>query len=204
MVDLRELLDGAVDPPALDLDVLGRRLTRRRRRRRVVRAAAAVVVVGATAGIGALALRSGADHGDEIEMPPAGEVDGSTAVVEGGPEGAPPCAEPDGAEEGASVQHPERAPLQAYETFDGGVRWAICGADTALGPDLFNLRSDDDGVTWSVTDTGLGQTPFHPGDQVDIVLVNASYGTIRLVSEVGETDESFTTTDGGQRWESVG
>jgi hypothetical protein len=203
MADLRELLDGAVDPPALDLDVLGRRLTRRRRRRSVARAAAIVLVVGATAGVGALALRSGADHGDDIEMPPAGRIDDSTVVV-GGPDGVPPCAEPDGAEDGASVEHPERAPLQAYESFDGAVRWAICGADTALGSDLFNLRSDDDGATWSVTDTSLDHTPSHAGDEVDVVLVNASYGTIRLVGEVDGTDESYVTTDGGLHWDAVG
>jgi hypothetical protein len=116
--------------------------------------------------------------------------------------GEPPCAPAGTAGDyAADTEHPERAPLQAEASFDDGVRWAVCGASPVFGSDLLNLRSDDDGATWVVTDTGLDMTPSHAGDVVEVELADASSGTIRLASLVGETDTTYRSDDGGLTWQ---
>jgi hypothetical protein len=228
MPDLRDLLNGAVDRPApLDLDGLGHRVARHQRRRRLatITAAAAVAVL---MGAAVLALVRTAGDDPDLRIDPQERPDGaivdpdtttppgststttagtgtstevpSSASVAGGPGGAPPCAEAGAGQEGATVEHPERAPLQAQESFAGGVRWAVCGADIAFSDKLLNLRSDDDGQTWTVTDTGLAMTPSHAGDQVEVQLSSATSGEIHLVSQVGERDDRYRTDDGGRSW----
>ncbi|HEV7759847.1 MAG TPA: hypothetical protein VGO78_12695 [Acidimicrobiales bacterium] len=226
MPDLRDLLNDAVDRPApLDLDGLGHRVARHQRRRRmatITAAAALAILMGAAA----LVLAQGADGGRGVRIEPAPPAnDGSTTVpstsatpsttpgttaapgstgsVPGGPGGAAPCAAAGAGQEGASVGHPERAPLQAQETFAGGVRWAVCGADPVNSDKLLNLRSDDGGQTWTVTDTGLGMSPFHAGDQVEVQLSSATAGEIHLVGRVAERDDRYQTADGGLSWSPV-
>jgi hypothetical protein len=127
----------------------------------------------------------------------------ASASVSGDPGGAPPCAEQGASQEGASVEHPERAPLQAEATFADGVRWAVCGADPVFSSELLNLRSEDGGQSWSVTTTGLSMSPSHAGDQVDVQLTTATTGQIRLASDVGERDDRYETDDGGLTWQPV-
>jgi hypothetical protein len=220
-------------PAPLDIDQLGHRVARRQRNHRIARLAAAVTVVVAVGGVALALARNAGDGNDVRTVPPAGEGSGSTepeptttiteptgatetttapssgtgapasASVPGGPGGAPPCAEQGAGQEGASVEHPERAPLQAEATFADGVRWAVCGADPAFASELLNLRSEDAGQSWSVTTTGLSMSPFHAGDQVDVQLTTATTGQIRLVSEVGERDDRYETYDGGLTWQPV-
>ena len=54
-------------------------------------------------------------------------------------------------------------------------------------PALLNLRSSDNGSTWTVTDTGFGHSPRHAGDQVDINLISASTATVRLRGRVADS-----------------
>jgi hypothetical protein len=126
-----------------------------------------------------------------------------TAVVAGDAGGPPPCAPELSDYEGASIEHPERAPFIDEASFPGGVRWAICGASPAAASDILNLRSDDNGATWSVTDTGLDLSPFHGGDRVDVTFTDATSAEIRLVSLVAERDDRYRTTDGGRTWRLV-
>jgi photosystem II stability/assembly factor-like uncharacterized protein len=112
-----------------------------------------------------------------------------------------PCAPAGQGTEGAGIQHPERAPLQAQASFVGDIGWAVCGADPVFGAELLNLRSDDGGRTWRATDTGIAFTPFHAGDVVDVELTNATTGRIHVVSRVGEVDRTYETVDGGHTWQ---
>lgn len=125
----------------------------------------------------------------------------STASVIGGLNGTPPCASGDEGAYGADVAHPERAPLQATATFPGGIRWAICGASISFGSDLLNLRSANDGRTWTVTKTGFGMSPHHAGDNINVALTNPSVGRVRLRSRVADFDDTYSTTDGGTVWQ---
>ena len=124
----------------------------------------------------------------------------TTAIVKGRPGGGPPCAPGLEGEYGADISHPERAPIQEAAEFAHGVRWAICGADTAMTGELLNLRSADNGDTWRVTDTGIGMSPHHAGDSITIRLVSAESGRMRLRSRVGDFDDTYVTTDGGLTW----
>jgi hypothetical protein len=119
----------------------------------------------------------------------------------GGPGGAPPCA-PEGSdgEYGEAIDHPERAPLQAQAQFAGGVRWAVCGASPVFSDKLINLRSDDSGASWTVNEIGTGISPHHAGDHVEVQLTDATHGTMRIVSQVAERDETYETRDGGTDW----
>jgi photosystem II stability/assembly factor-like uncharacterized protein len=83
------------------------------------------------------------------------------------------------------------------------VRWAICGADPVSETDLLNLRSDDGGETWSVTNTGFGMSPHHAGDDVQVSLTSATSGQIRLVGRVGEQNDLYATSDGGLTWQQI-
>lgn len=155
-----------------------------------------------TAGAALLTLGSLA----ACEPAPAGGTGGGgqapSGTHPGGPDGAPPCAPEDfPGEDGATVDEPEKYPLQEQERWALGRRWAICGAGTVESAELLSLQSTDDGATWTVTDTGLEFMPFHGGDHVGVDLMNMKKGTIRLVSRVGETDKTYETTDGGQTWE---
>jgi hypothetical protein len=124
-------------------------------------------------------------------------------VVAGRAGGEPPCArKPQGAY-GADVSHPERAPLQARAEFASGVRWAICGASDDAGDELFNLRSNNRGKTWTVTDTRTGILLFHAGDQLHIRLLNARVGRMQLISLVANFDIRCATADGGAGWHCV-
>jgi hypothetical protein len=124
-------------------------------------------------------------------------------VVTGRAGGAPPCATgPQGAY-GADVSHPERAPLQAQAEFARGVRWAVCGASDDAGYELFNLRSNNRGRTWRVTDTGTGILLFHAGDRLHVRLLNARVGRMELISLVADFDIRCDTADGGAGWHCV-
>jgi hypothetical protein len=126
---------------------------------------------------------------------------GDTAAVPGRASGSPPCAPASSTgDERASVSHPERAPLIAQSSFPGGVRWALCGASAVFEAAILNLRSDDGGATWSVSDTGIGLVRSHAGDRVDVTFVDATTAEMHVVSLVGERDERHRTTDGGLTW----
>jgi hypothetical protein len=84
--------------------------------------------------------------------------------------------------------------------FAHGVRWAVCGADPALDSELLNFRSADNGKTWRVTDTGLGMSAHHAGDEVRITLESPTVGRMRLISLLVSLDETCTTADGGRTW----
>ena len=122
------------------------------------------------------------------------------AHVAGKTGGAPPCS-PGAGQYNATVQHPERAPLRASAEFVGGIRWAICGADPVLSPELLNLRSTNSGKTWTVTDTGLSLSPHHAGDAVIIHLSTVNTGSMRLRSPTGPSDRIYTTNDSGHTWQ---
>jgi hypothetical protein len=232
MPDLRDLLRGAVDDPTpLDLDELAHRVGHDERRRRlaVIGAAAAVLVLVGAAAV-ALAIRAGDTDVDIAPIHPSPDAvpgSGTTALpststpttaetattastdpvlgitVPGGPGGAPPCAAPGAGQEGASTLYPDHAPLVTKASFAGGVRWAVCGADPTFAAQLLNLRSDDGGRSWSVTDTDLAMSPHNAGDRVDVQLASATTGTIHLVSMVGERDDRYATDDGGLHWRPV-
>jgi photosystem II stability/assembly factor-like uncharacterized protein len=122
--------------------------------------------------------------------------------VTGTPDGSAPCA-PKAGEYDATVQHPERAPLQAHAEFPDGVRWAICGADPTFSSDLLNLRSTDAGKTWTVTYTGFGMSPHHAGDAVAVQLTDENRGSVHLVSWVATSNDIYNTADGGRTWRHV-
>ena len=82
-----------------------------------------------------------------------------TATVPGGDNGAPPCATDAMGTSGTDLEHPQGAPLQTSAAFANGTRWAICGASVGLGSELFNLRSDDNGV--DVVDDRTQPPPRH-------------------------------------------
>lgn len=124
-----------------------------------------------------------------------------TAVVTGRAGGTPPCdAASAVGRYGAIVSHPERAPLIAESTF-ADLRWAICGASPVFSDAILNLRSDDNGATWSVNDTGVGLVRSHAGDLVEITFIDATSAEMHVVSPVAERDERYETLDGGHAWE---
>ncbi len=124
------------------------------------------------------------------------------AQVAGGNDGAPPCtSRREGGQYGASVDHPERAPLQTEVEFAHGVvRWALCGADVSMSSELLNLRSSDSGKTWSVADTGFGMSPHHLGDKLHIHLMTEDVGSVHVLIPVGPVDRVYSTDDGGRTW----
>jgi len=115
MPELRDLLEGAVDPPApLDLDRLGRKVAAGRRRRRMTTVAAVLAVL---LGGGALALRAGSDgrSDDVVLSPSASTTEGTPTTAATGPGGDrwPDCTEDDlrivvddAAEQPAFTVHP--------------------------------------------------------------------------------------------------
>jgi hypothetical protein len=129
------------------------------------------------------------------------ETLGPRATIAGGSGGAPPCTpRPTDGTYGADTAHPQRAPLQQSAVFAGGIRWAICGASAVNSADVLNLRSTDQGRTWTVSDTQLRFSPHHAGDQLTITLDSPMVGQIHIRSEVGLFDGTYATTDGGQTW----
>ena len=201
-----------------------RRADRRRRLRRRGLAAVAAAVVAVAAvfavlsslgdGSGGRVETSSDEPGSAPDVPrgpaPPGPTSSSppttaspeTTVVTGRDGGAPPCAPLNG-DYAASVSYPEHAPLRAEATFDDGVRWAICGADPAGSSQILNLRSDDGGATWFVSDTGIWISAHHAGDVVEVRFTDATSADMHIASLVGERDERYETTDGGGTWRCV-
>jgi hypothetical protein len=124
------------------------------------------------------------------------------AVVAGTRAGPPPCASGVTGNYWGDAAHPERAPLRKAATFDGGVRWAMCGASVTFSPQLLNLRSENDGATWEVAVTPITFSPHHAGDDVEIVLASATAGSVTITSLVARSlDASYETHDGGRIWQ---
>lgn len=160
MPELRDLLEGAVDPPApLDLDHLGRRVAAGRRRQRRRRATTLAAVLAVLLGGGALALRAGSDgrSGDGEVDTAATSTPSTTPTTAPSGTGAPPwpdCTEADfdlvpneGGEQPSLTVHPVAgAPecvLTTLMTF------------TFLDPvDLPNPLGMETGMLWNQEDQG--------------------------------------------------
>lgn len=90
--------------------------------------------------------------------------------------------------------------MQAHAEFANGVRWAICGADPSLSGEVLNLRSTDNGTTWTVSYTGFAMSPHHAGDSITVYLATANVGGVRLHGSVGGFDKIYTTSNEGRTW----
>jgi hypothetical protein len=125
----------------------------------------------------------------------------STASVSGVSGGPPPCAGDNVGSQPADAQHPDGAPLQGTRDFGNGVRWAVCGASVALSGNVLNLRSTDDGATWTVTSTPMEFSPHHSGDRINLSFDSPTNARLAYTSVVGPAaDATFTTDDGGATW----
>jgi len=152
--------------------------------------------------------RSGSAKGSTTRVPPINlpRVEPSLRIahVRGRAEGRAPCAPAGPAKFIATIQRPQGAPTQAYVAFPNGVRWAICGADyTGVSGEIFNLRSADNGKTWTVTSLDIGMSPHHAGDFFTVALGTEKVGAMFLHGSVGGFDKIYRTTDGGRTWRLV-
>jgi hypothetical protein len=146
--------------------------------------------------------------GDVSSLEPSNRV--PVTVTSAGGEPTPsgtttaiPCAPGREATGRPSPQHPERAPLIDAQSFANGVRWALCGAATTGEATILNVRSTDSGRNWVATDTGFHMSTHHAGDAVTVTFTDATQARVRLLSYVGERDDTYETGDGGATWELV-
>jgi len=66
--------------------------------------------------------------------------------------------------------------------------------------EIFNLRSVDNGNTWTVTSLDIGMSPHHAGDFFTVALDTEKVGGMFLHGSVGGFDKIYRTTDGGRTW----
>jgi photosystem II stability/assembly factor-like uncharacterized protein len=69
--------------------------------------------------------------------------------------------------------------------------------------DIFNLRSADNGATWTVTSTEILMSPHHAGDFFTVALDSEKVGGMFLHGSVGGFDKIYRTANGGRTWRLV-